>query len=190
MGIIGNIKVHHAFPCAIPRTILPHGTVFENFKLLTLALAEGRHEDRISRLSRIASHSVSVRRDALPGPGAARQQGGDGAAVPNHIAIIMDGNSRWARQHGRPEFMGHQQGVEALRATVQACRRLGVRCLTVFAMSTENWERDPTEIAFLLKLVETVLQQEVEKLMNAGVRLQFVGERSSLPTSLLEEMAR
>ncbi|MEQ1555343.1 MAG: polyprenyl diphosphate synthase, partial [Gallionella sp.] len=79
------------------------------------------------------------------------------AAVPRHIAVIMDGNGRWAKKRFMPRVIGHQQGVEALRATVKACRDMGVEYLTVFAFSSENWRRPADEVSFLMGLFIKVL---------------------------------
>lgn len=110
--------------------------------------------------------------------------------LPQHVAVIMDGNSRWAAQAGLPAALGHQRGVDALRDTVRCCRKWGIKCLTVYAFSAENWQRHPSEISFLLSLMEQVLRQELPSLQKEGVRLRFIGELTMLPRSLQTEIHR
>lgn len=97
--------------------------------------------------------------------------------VPGHVAIIMDGNGRWARQRHLPRIAGHQRGVEAVRATVKACAERGVSFLTLFAFSSENWRRPPDEVALLMQLFIGALENEVQKLHRNGIRLRVIGER-------------
>lgn len=111
-------------------------------------------------------------------------------SFPFHVAVVMDGNARWAEKRNLSVFDGHRAGVEAFRRTVRCATRWGIRCLTVFALSTENWQRDRYEVDFLLNLVERVIEQEVEELQSAGVRLKFIGSRSLLPTSLQQQIIR
>lgn len=96
--------------------------------------------------------------------------------VPRHVAIIMDGNGRWARQRHLPRFAGHRRGVEAVRATVQACAERGVEYLTLFAFSSENWRRPAEEVALLMQLFHGALTGEVEKLRRNGIRLRVIGD--------------
>ena len=96
--------------------------------------------------------------------------------MPRHIAVIMDGNGRWARQRRLPRFAGHKRGLEAVRATVQACAERGVQFLTLFAFSSENWRRPPEEVALLMQLFHGALTNEVEKLHRNGIRLRVVGD--------------
>jgi undecaprenyl diphosphate synthase len=96
--------------------------------------------------------------------------------VPRHIAVIMDGNGRWAKQRHLPRFAGHKRGVEAVRGTVQACAGRGVRYLTLFAFSSENWRRPAEEVALLMQLFHLALTSEVEKLHRNGIRLRVVGD--------------
>ena len=110
-------------------------------------------------------------------------------SLPAHVAIIMDGNSRWARRHHSPAFSGHQRGVDALRLTVRCCCQWGIPCLTVFALSTENLHRETAEVEALLGLIERVLRREVEELHKAGVQLRFIGDRSALPAALRTQLA-
>ena len=97
--------------------------------------------------------------------------------VPRHVAIIMDGNGRWAKQRHLPRIAGHKRGVEAVRATVTACAEQGVGFLTLFAFSSENWRRPPDEVALLMQLFIAALENEVQKLHRNGIRLKVIGER-------------
>jgi undecaprenyl diphosphate synthase len=99
-------------------------------------------------------------------------------AVPRHVAIIMDGNGRWAKRRHLPRFAGHKRGVEAVRAAVQACSERGIEYLTLFAFSSENWRRPAEEVALLMQLFQGALANEVEKLHHNGVRLKVVGDTS------------
>ena len=96
--------------------------------------------------------------------------------VPRHVAIIMDGNGRWAKQRHLPRVAGHRRGVEAVRDTVRACLERGVEYLTLFAFSTENWRRPADEISILMDLFVRALDQEVEKLHKNGIRFRTVGD--------------
>ncbi len=95
--------------------------------------------------------------------------------IPRHIAIIMDGNGRWAKQRFLPRVAGHKRGLEAVRATVKACVKRGVEYLTLFAFSSENWRRPTEEVKFLMQLFVAALEQEVEKLHANGVRFRVIG---------------
>ena len=99
------------------------------------------------------------------------------AALPRHVAVIMDGNGRWATARHRPRVYGHSRGFDAVRAIVEACGRRGVAYLTLFAFSSENWRRPPDEVSTLMRLFMTALQREVGKLADNGVRLRIAGER-------------
>jgi undecaprenyl diphosphate synthase len=109
--------------------------------------------------------------------------------VPHHVAIVMDGNGRWAQRRFLPRLAGHRQGVETLRNTVGWCIERGVRVLTVFAFSSENWRRPPDEVSGLMGLLAKVLAREVPALEQKGVRLCCPGDRSALPTSLQQALA-
>ncbi|WP_367068162.1 polyprenyl diphosphate synthase [Oryzisolibacter sp. LB2S] len=106
------------------------------------------------------------------------------AVVPHHIAIVMDGNGRWATRRFLPRLAGHRQGVESLRRCVRACVARGVKVLTVFAFSSENWNRPQDEVSGLMELMGKALVREVPQLTNDGVRLRFVGERASLSPAM------
>jgi len=112
------------------------------------------------------------------------------AKLPRHIAIVMDGNGRWAEQRNRPRSMGHQAGLRALRATVENCARAGIRTLTVFAFSSENWNRPRGEISRLMELFMRALDKEVSALHENSIRVRFIGERGAFQAELQERMAR
>ena len=107
--------------------------------------------------------------------------------LPRHIAIIMDGNGRWARQRLLPRIVGHRQGVASLRRCVQACAARGVQALTVFAFSSENWRRPPDEVSGLMGLMGKSLASEVPALQEAGVRLRFIGQLNARGETITEE---
>ena len=109
--------------------------------------------------------------------------------VPRHVAIIMDGNGRWAKQRRLPRFAGHRRGVEAVRASVKACAERGVRFLTLFAFSSENWRRPPDEVALLMQLFVAALENEVKKLHGNGIRLKVVGDRSAFDRKIQDLIA-
>ena len=98
------------------------------------------------------------------------------AAVPDHVAVIMDGNGRWAKKRFMPRFAGHAKGVELVREMVRACLERNIRFLTLFAFSSENWRRPQDEVTLLMQLFVRALEQEVEKLDRNGVRLRVMGD--------------
>ncbi|MEO7623259.1 MAG: isoprenyl transferase [Gallionella sp.] len=108
--------------------------------------------------------------------------------IPRHIAIIMDGNGRWAKQRFMPRVAGHQRGVEALRDSVKACVELGVKYLTVFAFSSENWRRPADEVSFLMTLFLKMLEREISKLHQNNIRLRIIGDRSRFDGKLKQTM--
>ena len=103
---------------------------------------------------------------------------------PQHIAIIMDGNGRWAKQRGRPRTFGHAEGVEALRRTVEAAGELGVRHLTVFGFSTENWRRPAEEVSALFDLLRLYVARDLDRLVADGVRVRVIGSRDGLQADI------
>jgi undecaprenyl diphosphate synthase len=105
--------------------------------------------------------------------------------VPRHIAIIMDGNGRWAKQRFMPRVMGHQRGVETVREMVKACRQMGVEYLTLFAFSSENWRRPADEVSFLMQLFLKMLEREVGRLHENNIRLKIIGDRSRFDAQLV-----
>ncbi len=108
----------------------------------------------------------------------------DLARLPQHVAVIMDGNGRWAQQRGLPRIAGHRQGVAALKIILRCCKNWGIPALTAYAFSTENWRRPEEEVTFLLRLFEQVLRQDLEELGQEGIHLRLIGDLSSLPRSL------
>jgi undecaprenyl diphosphate synthase len=108
--------------------------------------------------------------------------------IPTHVAVIMDGNGRWARQRGMPRYAGHRSGVAAVRATVETAAKRGVRYLTLFAFSSENWSRPAEEVGMLMRLFADALRREVKELHRNNVKLQFIGERERLSPTLIEQI--
>jgi len=100
------------------------------------------------------------------------------SAVPTHVAVIMDGNGRWAKQRFLPRIAGHRRGADAVRHTVRACAERGVKFLTLFAFSSENWRRPADEVSFLMQLFVTALEQEVQRLHDNDIRFRVVGDTS------------
>jgi undecaprenyl diphosphate synthase len=110
--------------------------------------------------------------------------------IPHHIAIVMDGNGRWATKRFLPRVAGHKKGVDALRACVRHCGDIGVKVLTVFAFSSENWNRPADEVSGLMELLAMALAREVPQLQAEGVRIHFVGERSALSEKVRNGLAQ
>ncbi|HTY13611.1 MAG TPA: isoprenyl transferase [Candidatus Omnitrophota bacterium] len=108
--------------------------------------------------------------------------------IPQHIAIIMDGNGRWAKKRGLPRIAGHKKGAESLREVVKACNELGVKYLTVYAFSTENWQRPEDEVGFLMRLFMEAINNEVQKLHKNKVRIRFLGRLEKFSPELREKM--
>ena len=107
------------------------------------------------------------------------------SAVPEHVAIIMDGNGRWANARGLPRTMGHRKGVEAVRETVRAAGDIGVKYLTLFAFSSENWRRPETEVSDLLGLLKAFIRRDLAELHRQNVRIRVIGDRSNLRGDIL-----
>ena len=110
----------------------------------------------------------------------------DRLKLPDHIAVIMDGNGRWAKARGLPRSMGHTAGVEALKTTLHLCSDWGIGALTVYAFSTENWSRPNEEVNFLMTLFESVLKRELTNLKLEEVKINFLGDLEPLPIALKE----
>jgi undecaprenyl diphosphate synthase len=110
--------------------------------------------------------------------------------IPHHIAIVMDGNGRWATRRFLPRVAGHKKGVDALRACVRRCGDIGVRVLTVFAFSSENWKRPADEVSGLMELLAMALAREVPQLQAEGVRIHFVGDRTRLSEKVRSGLAQ
>jgi len=109
--------------------------------------------------------------------------------IPRHVAIIMDGNGRWAKQRNWPRTAGHREGVKSVRAVVEECVRRGIGTLTLFAFSSENWQRPRAEVNILMELFMTALRGEVKRLAENDVRLRIIGERSAFPEKLQQRIA-
>lgn len=107
-------------------------------------------------------------------------------SLPEHVAIIMDGNGRWAAKKKLPRSAGHTAGVESLREVVRTCLELGIKFLTVYSFSSENWQRPKDEVSFLLNLFLESLKKELDGLYKRGVRVSLIGERADIPPKLLE----
>jgi undecaprenyl diphosphate synthase len=123
-------------------------------------------------------------------PPARAGEGREGVGPPRHVAIIMDGNGRWAKERGLPRAEGHRRGVEALRRTVRAVGELGVEILTIYSFSSENWSRPATEISDLMGLLRRFIRKDLAELDNSNVRVRIIGERRNLEPEigrLLEE---
>ena len=112
----------------------------------------------------------------------------DPQRLPVHVAMIMDGNGRWAKQKGRPRIFGHRAGTENLRTIIRACVEFGVRYLTVYAFSTENWNRPEDEVKGLMNILADALERELPELHRQGVRLRHIGRLERLPTSIMEKV--
>ena len=110
--------------------------------------------------------------------------------IPAHVAIIMDGNGRWADQHGLPRLRGHERGTDSVREAVRTCRKLGVRYLTLYAFSVENWSRPKAEVDGLMNLLRRFLRSEEDELHQNKVRLRVIGRISDLPQSVRAELDR
>lgn len=110
--------------------------------------------------------------------------------VPRHVAIIMDGNGRWAKERGLPRRQGHRAGAESVRDAVETCKELGIKHLTLYAFSWENWNRPATEIKALMELLERFLKQKTPEIDKQGVRLHAIGRLDALPTSCRNQLDR
>ena len=110
--------------------------------------------------------------------------------VPQHLAIIMDGNGRWAKAKGYPRIIGHKKGAESLRTTLEECKKLGIKYLTIYAFSSENWKRPLVEVNDLMNLLRGFLEREVATLNKNGVRLRVIGDLSKLDNDIRESIAK
>ncbi len=110
--------------------------------------------------------------------------------LPKHVAVIMDGNGRWAKNQGKPRIVGHQKGVDTLKELLRCCKDWGIPALTAYAFSTENWGRPHAEVQFLMTLFERVLRRELAQMKEENVRIRFVGNLEDLPESLRQEISR
>jgi undecaprenyl diphosphate synthase len=110
--------------------------------------------------------------------------------LPRHIAVIMDGNGRWAQRRGLPRLIGHRRGIQSVRAVVEEGCRLGLEQLTLYCLSVENWKRPPRELTFLLRLLRHFLVVERRELLEQNVQLRMIGRREGLPRNILDEFER
>src|SRR4030043_743880 len=110
--------------------------------------------------------------------------------IPRHIAIIMDGNGRWAQQRSLPRIAGHKQGVESVREVVRACRETGIPVLTLYAFSRENWSRPKWEVKALMQLLSRYLKSEIDELHQNGIALRIIGEMEQLPVKLQAQLIK
>lgn len=108
--------------------------------------------------------------------------------VPNHVAIIMDGNGRWAKSRFLPRTAGHKAGIETIRKVLKECQRLGIKHLTLYAFSTENWKRPKIEVDTLMNLLATYLKSEVRELHSNNVKISTVGDIEKLPSSCIKQL--
>lgn len=110
--------------------------------------------------------------------------------VPYHLGIIMDGNRRWAKERGLPSFEGHRKGAEKVKQIARHCKARGIKVLTLYAFSTENWDRQKEEVDFLLKLGSYFLDKEIKELHREGARLLVIGQKERLPASLRKKIEK
>lgn len=106
--------------------------------------------------------------------------------LPRHIAIVMDGNGRWAKERGLPRISGHQEGLKTVKRVVKTCAEMGIEALSLFAFSSENWQRPDEEVSFLMELFVQALQNEVQELHEKSLRLKFIGDRKAFSPTLRE----
>jgi len=111
-------------------------------------------------------------------------------AIPSHVAIIMDGNGRWAQQQGKARHFGHKAGVKSVRSTVENAAKAGVKVLTLFAFSSENWQRPQAEVSMLMELFMIALDKEVKRLVKNNVRLRIIGDTSAFPEKLQQRIVK
>ena len=112
----------------------------------------------------------------------------DRTRLPRHVAIIMDGNGRWALHRGLPRVMGHRAGIKSVRAAAEFAREVGIEILTLYAFSMENWKRNPREVATLMRLLDEYLRRELPTLMKNGIRLNVLGDANRLPQEVREHL--
>lgn len=110
------------------------------------------------------------------------------SCIPKHVAIVMDGNGRWAERRGKPRTTGHKAGVESVRKAIEVCAQAGVKVLTLFAFSSENWNRPESEVNLLLELFLVALKQEIRRINKRNVRLRVIGDVSAFPHKLQQRI--
>lgn len=114
----------------------------------------------------------------------------DKVKLPEHVAIIMDGNGRWAKKRGLPRVFGHREGVKAVRRSVEFAYKKGIKTLSLFSFSTENWKRPREEVMFLMNLFKETIDNEFDELIDKGIRIRFLSKREGIPDFVLERMER
>jgi len=110
--------------------------------------------------------------------------------LPNHVAIIMDGNGRWAKKNGKERTFGHRSALGAVRSSIETCRRLGIGYLTLYAFSTENWNRPKLEVNLLMTLLSSAIKDEIKELHKNGIRLNVIGDMSKLPKKANKDLSQ
>ncbi|MGB9823997.1 MAG: isoprenyl transferase [Candidatus Hydrothermia bacterium] len=110
--------------------------------------------------------------------------------IPQHVAIIMDGNGRWARERGLPRYLGHKAGAESVREIIRVSSEVGIKYLTLYTFSLENWKRPEREVNFLMKMLATLISEEVDSLVKNNVRIDFIGRLELLPASVKDEIRK
>lgn len=113
----------------------------------------------------------------------------DPARLPQHVAVIMDGNGRWARKRGKPRIFGHRAGAESVKAIIDTCARLGIKAVTLYAFSTENWKRPKTEVSGLMQMLKKVLRRELDEVTASNIRFQAIGDLEGLAPDVQAELA-
>ena len=125
---------------------------------------------------------------SMPAKVAMNVEGLDMDNIPQHVAIIMDGNGRWAKARGKIRTQGHKVGAETLKTIVRAADTLGIKAITAYAFSTENWKRPVTEVHFIMELLSRYLTSEIEEFKENNVQVRFMGSREGLPDIVIEKM--
>ena len=125
---------------------------------------------------------------SMPAKVAMNVDGLDMDNIPQHVAIIMDGNGRWAKARGKIRTQGHKMGAETLKTIVRAADTLGIKAITAYAFSTENWKRPVTEVHFIMELLSRYLTSEIEEFKENNVQVRFMGSREGLPDIVIEKM--
>ena len=110
--------------------------------------------------------------------------------IPNHLGIILDGNRRWAKERGLSSFEGHKRGLEVVKNVIKWCKEKGIKILTLFVFSTENWKRTKTEVNFLMKLAKFAINDNLEELRKEGVKIRVIGQREKLPIFLTKAIVK
>lgn len=114
----------------------------------------------------------------------------DPERLPQHMAVIMDGNGRWAKLRGRPRIFGHRAGAESVRAIIDTCRRLEIKAVTLYAFSTENWKRPETEVSGLMRMLKRYIRTDLEEVHEHNIRFQAIGHLAALSADVQKEIAR